>query len=131
MAEKKRTSITLDKDVFRFLKQSKLNQSGLINDLVKEYRDGQDQQTAALELRYEHMIDEAEQLEERANEKRRKAEEIKKLLDEAKQTQREELQEAIEGVRNIRKHKRSPDNTAVEKWAEHADMEPEELLQYV
>jgi len=131
MAEKKRTSITLDKDVFRFLKQSKLNQSGLINDLVKEYRDGQDQQTAALELRYEHMIDEAEQLEERANEKRRKAEEIKKLLDEAKQTQREELQEAIEGVRNIRKHKRSPDNTAVEKWAKHADMEPEELLQHV
>jgi len=131
MAEKKRTSITLDKDVFRFLKQSKLNQSGLINDLVKEYRDGQDQQTAALELRYEHMIDEAEQLEERANEKRRKAEEIKKLLDEAKQTQREELKEAIEGVRNIRKHKRSPDNDAVEKWAKHADMEPEELLQYV
>jgi len=131
MAEKKRTSITLDKDVFRYLKQSKLNQSGLINDLVKEYRDGQDQQTAALELRYEHMIDEAEQLEERANEKRRKAEEIKKLLDEAEQTQREELKEAIEGVRNIRKHKRSPDNTAVEKWAKHADMEPEELLQHV
>ena len=131
MAEKKRTSITLDKDVFRFLKQSKLNQSGLINDLVKEYRDGQDQQTAALELRYEHMIDEAEQLEERAKEKRRKAEEIKKLLDEAKQTQREELQEAIEGVRNIRKHKRSPNNAAVEKWADHADMEPEELLQHV
>jgi acetyl-CoA carboxylase alpha subunit len=131
MSDKKRTSITLDKDVFQYLKQSKLNQSGLINDLVKEYRDGQDQQTAALELRYEHMIDEAEQLEERANEKRRKAEEIKKLLDEAKQTQREELQEAVEGVRNIRKHKRSPNNKAVEKWADHAGMDAEELLQHV
>jgi len=131
MSDKKRTSITLDKDVFRYLKQSELNQSGLINELVKEYRDGQDQQTAALELRYEHMIDEAEELEERANEKRRQAKEIKKLLDEAKQTQREELQEAIEGVRNIRKHARSPNNDAVEKWANHADMEPEELLQHV
>lgn len=131
MSDKKRTSITLDKDVFRYLKQSELNQSGLINELVKEYRDGQDQQTAALELRYEHMINEADELEERANEKRRQAEEIKKLIDEAKETQRVELQQAVEGVRNIRKHKRSPDNDAVQKWAKHADMEPEELLQHV
>jgi len=129
--EKKRTSISLDKDVYEFLKSADINQSGLINELVKEYRDSDDRQLAALELRYEHMLAEAEDLQERADRKFDEAEEIKSLLEEQREDAADALDEAIEGVRKIKPTKRSVDNPAVERWADHADTDPETLLEYV
>jgi hypothetical protein len=131
MSEKKRTSVSLDRDVYEFLKSADINQSGLINELVKEYRDSDDRQLAALELRYEHTLAEAEDLQERADRKFDEAEEIKALLDEQREEAEESLQEAIDGVRQIKPNQRSVDNTAVEKWANHANTDPETLLQYV
>jgi hypothetical protein len=129
--DKKRTSISLDRDVYEFLKSADINQSGLINELVKEYRDSDDRQLAALELRYEHTLAEAEDLQERADRKFDEAEEIKTLLESQREAAEDSLQEAIEGVRQIKPNQRSADNPAVEKWANHADTDPDTLLQYV
>lgn len=131
MSDKKRTSISIDTDVYQFLKQSEINQSGLINELVKEYRDSDNRQLAALELRYEHMIAEAEDLQERADRKFEEAAEVKQLIEAAEATRSDELTEAVEVVSNIQPRKRSVDNPAVQRWAEKVSMEPSELLEYV
>lgn len=131
MSDKKRTSISIDTDVYQFLKQSEINQSGLINELVKEYRDSDNRQLAALELRYEHMMAEAEDLQERADRKFEEAAEVKQLIEAAEATRSDELTEAVEVVSNIQPRKRSVDNPAVQRWAEKVSMEPSELLEYV
>lgn len=131
MTDKKRTSISIDRDVFQFLKQSEINQSGLINELVKEYRDSDNRQLAALELRYEHMMAEAEDLQERADRKYEEAAEVKQLIEDAEDTRSQELEKAAEVVGNIQPRKRSPDNEAVKRWAEKVSMKPSELLEYV
>lgn len=131
MSGKKRTSISIDEDVFRFLKQSEINQSGLINELVKEYRDNENRQLAALELRYKHAKADAEELQEKADRKFKEAEEIKELLDEAKLNQSNELDEAVDAIQDLPVHKREPDNLAVQNWADRVDMDPGELLEYV
>jgi len=131
MSDKKRTSISIDTDVYQFLKQSEINQSGLINELVKEYRDSDNRQLAALELRYEHMMAEAEDLQERADRKFEEAAEVKQLIEAAEDTRSDELAQAVKVVSNIQPRKRSVDNEAVQRWAEKVSMKPSELLEYV
>jgi len=129
MSEKKRTSISLDKDVYRFLKQSEINQSGLINELVKEYQNSEDRQVAALELQYERLSDEADEFEERAKKKRQEAAEVKQLLEEARNTDDHKVKEAIEALDGI--SELSPDNPAVTNWSEKTGLTPTELIERV
>lgn len=128
MSEKKRTSISIDRDVYEFLKQPEVNQSGLINDLVKQYRDNNDRQVAALRLRYRHLIDEAEEAEERAEKKYDQAEEIKQLLDEAEEAENDGLARAREALSGIDFDEADSDNPAVENWARKLDMTTQQLL---
>jgi len=129
MSDKKRTSISIDKDVYRFLKQSDVNQSGLINGLVKQFRDTDNQQIAALELRYEQKIEDAEELQERADEKFKQAEEIKELLEDAQNEQDTKLQQAVDALGN--KGRLTTDMKAVRYWSDETDMKPSELIDYV
>jgi len=126
MSEKKRTSITVDPDVYEFLKQPDVNQSGLINELVKQYRDNQDRQVAALELRVEHLEEEAKRDRENAQRKQQQAEEIRELLQDARQTEQTKLQEARNALENT---PLKPDNPGVENWADKLDMSPTELIE--
>lgn len=128
MSDKKRTSISIDTDVYEFLKQPEVNQSGLINDLVKQYRDNNDRQVAALRLRYEHLVDEAEEAEERAEKKREQAEEIKQLLHDAEESESNGLSKARDALSGLEFEEADPDNPAVENWARKLDMTPQQLL---
>jgi len=131
MSDKKRTSISIDEDVYRFLKQSDINQSGLINELVKQYRDSDDRQIAALELRYEQTIADAEELQDRAERKFSEAEEIKALLDEARSEQSDELQQALDALEGKPPSVLTPDSKPVVYWSDQLDMDPSELVDYV
>jgi len=131
MSDKERTSITIDKDVYEYLSQSEVNQSGLINELVKEYKDNQNRQVAALELRYNHLIDEGEDLQDRAEDKFEKAAEVKELLEEAKGKDSKQLQEAIDALGSIPEEKLEPDNPAVQNWAAKLNMDEGSLIEKV
>jgi len=131
MSDKKRTSISIDSDVYRFLKQSDINQSGLINELVKQYRDSDDRQVAALELRHEQKLAEAEELEERAERKFNEADEIKALLDDARSERTDELQQAVDALEDKPPSVLNPNSNPVEYWAEQVDMDPSELVEYI
>jgi len=129
MTDKERTSISVDKDVYEYLQQSSINQSGLINDLVRNYKDNEELQVAALELRYQHLIDEAEEHEERADRKREKAAEVKELLEEAKASGVDGIEDARDGLAGVPEGKLTPGNPAVQNWADKLGVTPTALLE--
>jgi DNA anti-recombination protein RmuC len=131
MTDKKRTSISIDEDVYQFLQQSEVSQSGLINELVREYKNNDKKQVAALKLRHEHLIEEAEDLEDRAERKRDQAAEVEALIEEAEQQESEEMQQAREAIKEIPRRKFSESNPVVEHWADELDMTPTELINTV
>lgn len=131
MSDKKRTSISLDKDVYRYLKQADINQSGLINELVKQYRENEDQQTAALQIQYQQKMEDGEELQERAERKFKQAEEIKELLEEHQNQRSEELEQAIDVLGDKPPSVLVEDSQPVQYWSNELDMEPSELLNYV
>jgi len=128
MTEKKRTSITVDPAVYEFLKQPDVNQSGLINELVKEYKDNEKRQVAALKLRRDHLLQEATEAEETAEQKREQAAEVEALLEDARNAESDKLQQAREALSGIDDRDLSPENPAVQNWADKLDLSPEELL---
>lgn len=125
---KKRTSISVDPDVYQFLQQPEINQSQLIQELVREYRENEKRQVAALELRLRQLEEDAENLEQRAQNKRQQAKEVAALLDDAQEAENEQLQEAREALSGINLQRVSPDNPAIENWASKLDMEPTALI---
>jgi len=131
MSEKKRTSVSLDKDVYRFLKQADINQSGLINELVKQYRETDDHQTAALEILYEQKIEDAEEFEERANKKYEQAAEIKEMIDKRENQRSDKLQQAVDALADKPPSVLVEDSQQVQYWSDELDMEPSELLNYI
>lgn len=131
MSDKKRTSISLDKDVYRYLKQADINQSGLINELVKQYRENEDQQTAALQIQYQQKMEDGEELQERAERKFKQAEEIKELLEEHQNQRSEELEQAIDVLGDKPPSVLVEDSQPVQYWSNELDMEPSELLNYI
>jgi len=131
MSDKKRTSISLDKDVYRFLKQADINQSGLINELVKEYRESENQQTAALQIQYEQKMEDGRQLQEQAERKFKQAEEIKELIEEHETQRSEELEQAVEVLSDKPPSVLVEDSQPVQYWSSEVDMEPSELINYI
>jgi len=129
MSDKKRTSITVDPDVYEYLSQSEVNQSGLINELVKEYKDGRDRQVAALELRYRHLNQEREEHQEKAERKANQAQEVKELLEDARQSEMEGLDEAREVLGDIPDDALTEDNAAVQNWAGKLGLDESTLLE--
>lgn len=125
---KERTSISVDPDVYQFLQQPEINQSQLIQELVREYRENEERQVAALKLRLRQLKEDAESLEQRAKNKRQQAEEVAALLDDAKEAESEQLQEAREAMSGLNLEEINSDNPAIENWANKLDMEPTSLI---
>lgn len=126
---KERTSISIERDVYEFLQQPEINQSGLIQELVREYKDNQDRQVAALEMRLKHLDQEIEDAEERLSRKREQREDVRELLSEAKQEESAAVKEAKEAMDGISEDSLTPDNPAVKNWSRKLDMTPEALIE--
>jgi len=129
MTDKKRTSISVDEDVYQYLQQSEVSQSGLINELVREYKSNEQRQIAALELRHTHLIEEGEDLEERAERKFEQADEVKEVLEKKRTEEHELMADAREALAAIPDEKTTTDNPAVENWADKMELTPSELIE--
>jgi predicted CopG family antitoxin len=129
MSDKKRTSITVDEDVYEYLSRGEVNQSGLINELVKEYKRNDKRQIAALRTRYQELIGDAEEAAERAERKYAEAEEVQELIEEAKKGEVDGIEAAREALDGIPEDRVTEDNPAVQNWADKLGIAPSELVQ--
>lgn len=126
---KERTTISVDSDVYEYLQQSDVNASGLIQELVREYRDNEKRQVAALKLRLKHLEREATEAEERAQRKREEAEEVRELLEEAAVEETEKMRDVREKLSGLDLSRIDAENPAIQNQADRVNMEPKALLQ--
>jgi len=126
MSDKKRTSITLDEEVYEFLQQNEINQSGLINELVKKYRTNESRDIAALTEQRDRLLDEADELEGRAQSKRERASNITEMIDEAKNKESAQIRQAKDALCETPKEVGNP---AIEKWANELGISQQELVE--
>lgn len=126
---KKRTSISVDEDVYEFLQQPQINQSKLIQELVREYETNEQRQVAALRMRLKHLNDDIEDMEGELQTKKKQRAEVKSLLNEAESDEIDGLQEAREAMKGIDESDLTENNPAVENWARKLDMSPSTLLE--
>lgn len=129
MSDKKRTSITIDEEVYEYLKQSEINQSGLINELVKEYKRNDKRRVAALETRYQELIGDAEEAAARAERKYAEAEEVQELLEEARKGKVNGIEAATDALSEIPDERLTPENPAVQNWADKLGITATQLVQ--
>jgi post-segregation antitoxin (ccd killing protein) len=129
MSDKKRTSITIDEEVYEYLKQSEINQSGLINELVKEYKRNDKRRVAALETRYQELIGDAEEAAARAERKYAEAEEVQELLEEARKGNVNGIEAATDALSEIPDERLTPENPAVQNWADKLGITATQLVQ--
>jgi len=129
MSDKKRTSITIDEEVYEYLKQSEINQSGLINELVKEYKRNDKRRVAALETRYQELIGDAEEAAARAERKYAEAEEVQELLEEARKGNVNGIEAATDALSEIPDERLTQENPAVQNWADKLGITATQLVQ--
>jgi predicted nucleic acid-binding Zn-ribbon protein len=125
---KKRTTISVDADVYEYLQQSEVNASGLIQELVREYETQNKRRVAGLELRLKHLENEIEATEAKLERKREEAEEVQELLKDARQTEKTKVEEVYEECRGIDYQSIDATNLAIQNHADNIGMEPEILL---
>jgi len=125
MSDKKRKSITFDPDNYEYLSNHD-NASALVRDLVEQYRTDGNRQKAALKLRQEQKQRELELAQEEVNRLENDLEEITRLLQEVKEFESNQWDEAVDALKNTPK---DPDNPAVENWADKLGMTPTALIE--
>lgn len=126
---KENISATVDEDVARFLGQDHVNASGLINKLVKEYKDGDDTDGAVLRLREEQLKSELESLNDQRESKRKELERIRQSREEAESGPdiSEEADELFDDMETRGVHV-WPDAEIVQDLAMEHSMGPDEVM---
>ena len=123
--KKKRKSITFDEDNYEFLSNHD-NASALVRDLVKQYRTDGNREKAALKLRQQQKQRELESAREGVDRLENDLEEITELLQEVKDVETEQWDNAVSALENTPKE---PDNPAVENWADKLGLTPTALIE--
>jgi len=123
--KKKRKSITFDEDNYEFLSNHD-NASALVRDLVEQYRTDGNREKAALKLRQQQKQRELESSREDVNRLENDLEEITELLQEVKDVESEQWDNAVSALENTPKE---PDNPAVENWADKLGLTPTALIE--
>jgi len=116
--DKKVKSVNLDQDNAEYLSRQD-NASALVDDLVEQYRTNGDRQTAALKLRREQKRRELEDARLTVERLENDLEEIDAMIDDAEDAEENVLDEAAE---KLQATELTPDNPAVKKWADKADL---------
>lgn len=126
---KQNISASVDEDVHEFVSQDHINTSGLVNQLIREYMGGGSMNDFVYEFRRQQLLEDADDLSERADQKRQRAEALAEKMSEAEAEQREaEYDDAIEGASNV---PADPENSYVRDHAEQFDMTPEEFAREI
>lgn len=122
-------SATVDEDVSAYLSQDHINTSGLINDLVKQYMDGGDEQAAILRLREEQLRSEIEAL---SQQQEAKEQELDRLTESRQAV--ESGPDASESMDDILEHMEQDgvhywaDNEAIRKIATEVGTDAEDII---
>jgi len=123
---KERKTFTLDPEVKAYLDSSGRNASETVNRLVKMEMGEEVVNEQLIKMRMEMEKDRYEDAAQKARGHLERYNQLKARLDTEKEAKNELLEEAKEKLSDI---PHSPDNPAVENWAEKLDMTPEELIQ--
>lgn len=122
---KQNISASVDEDVADYLGQDHVNASGLINRLVKQHMNGASKEVLR-EFRRKQLLEEVDDLESRAERKRKEAEKLAEVTQEEQTEREKELEEVAEELAGV---ERDPENPAVKAQASKLGIEPEELLE--
>lgn len=127
MSDKVSTSITLEAENREYLDREVNNRSAFINDLIEAHRQGKsDIDEAIARYRRQQLQSELNTVESRKEEIENELDLINKQVQKEEARKQEMLAEAKHKLSDI---PHSPDNPAVENWAEKLDMTPEELIE--
>jgi len=96
MSDKERVSASVDPEVAEYLKQNRVNASGLINDLVKQHQSTGGTKAAMLELRHDQVKSEVENLHNQLQAKRKELDRIETQLSELQERDEDTLDEATD-----------------------------------
>jgi len=124
---KERRTISIDEEVDDYLGSDGVNASELINKLVKSHASAGGDKRAMLELREEQLMSEVNGLENRLEGKREELESVRDRLSEFRSDSNEVVREAADEL-EFHAVTLDPDNPAIQKWAEKADLPPEDFL---
>lgn len=123
---KERRTVTLDPDVDQYLQREGVNASELVNKLVEtHFTMGGDKQ-AMLEMRKQQLQSDMDELQSRLSTKKRELDEVESQLEDLRGDMQSVIEEA---AKVIPEGTTSPDNDAVQNWANKAGISPEELLE--
>lgn len=123
---KKRTSVSVDEDVYRYLQRDDVNASGLVNQLVRNYMIGPDDGLMMLRLREEQLRSEREELQDRLENRSQELQRIEERIG-AVTADREEILNDAEDT--FTPSMLDPENPAVEIWADRLGVTPEEFIE--
>lgn len=130
MSDKERRTVTLSTDANRALEQED-NASAVVNDLVEQYARTGDRGAAGLKLRRKHKLNELEEARERVSRLESEVEELTALIEKREDTEAAEWDTAREVLGRIDADDLTPENDAVETWAEKLGVTPTELIEEV
>jgi len=126
MVDKLSTSVSLTAENREYLDREVNNRSAFINDLIEAHRQGKsDIEETIARYRREQLKSELRTVDSRKEEIEHELELINQQISEEKERQQEVVANAREALTETPK---TPDNPAVETWAEKANLTPEELL---
>lgn len=126
---KERRTVSLEPEQDEYLSRPEVNASALVNELVRQHRDGGVSDGAVLRMREEQVESEVDHLQTRAEKKREELEAIRERRKEKAQTRDVELAEAFDAFHDIDKAGRlTPSNPAVQNHATKLGMTPEDLI---
>lgn len=95
---KERTSLSLDPEVASFLRQDRVNASGLVNTLVKQYMNGTDTDRQMVKLRLQQVESELTDLTDRVENKQNERDRLESRLSDIDAEDKAELTAAIERI---------------------------------
>lgn len=126
---KENISATVDPEVFEYLNQEHINISATVNQAVKAWMESNGEEDAIREFRIQQLLDEADDFQGRAKEKREKAEKLRaekrKENDRREKEQRENLLSAAQEI------PADPTHTFIVDNADELDLTPEEFARLI
>jgi len=140
MGTKTQLTVTVDESVKGQLDaRDDINNSGLVNDLLKQYLAGESKDNAADKMRAERLKQEAKELQTEASGKRKQADAILDSIKEEQQQREAEWERAVDSLTPKLKaelnsvdrdyHNPDPDDQAVQMFAERIGITPVEFCE--
>jgi len=127
---KERRTVTLDPAVDEYLDRPGVNASELVNELMKEYMNGDGGKANIREFRMRQLQSDIDALQKRLNQRKREYDQLKEARTEAEEEREQELQEAV-NVFSRPDVKLKKNRQKVRSWANELDMTQEEFINAV